>query len=171
MRVALTGTPGTGKTTVASHLAREGLSVRSLLSLSQAGEAVAEYDAEREAWEVDLARLARDLPSEDPLVLVGHLSHRLPVDRVVVLRCHPDVLRRRLEERGWSPAKVAENVEAEAVGVITAEAMARAETFELDTTTSPPEATAETVQAILAEGGAAYRAPWVDWSEAILNWY
>ena len=43
-------------------------------------------------------------------------------DKVFVLRVHPDILRSRLEARGYSESKIHENLEAEAMGVCTAEA-------------------------------------------------
>lgn len=171
VRTALTGTPGTGKSTAASRLAQAGVEVCALRTLLREGGGLTTYDSTRETWEVSLSRLSRALPSGDPLVLVGHVAHLLPVGRVVVLRCHPDVLRQRLEERGWTSRKVEENVEAEALGVITGEALERTETYELETTTSSPGDTAAAILDILDGGGATYRAPWVDWSEAILNWY
>lgn len=171
MRIALTGTPGTGKSTVASHLDGTGIPVRSLRTMARERGAFESFDAERGAWNVDLARLAQDLPPGDAWVLVGHLSHRLPVDCAIVLRCHPEVLRGRLEKRGWRTAKVKENVEAEAVGVIAAEALARGAAYELDTTATPSLDTARAVRSIADGEGERYRAPRVDWSEVILEWY
>ena len=43
-------------------------------------------------------------------------------DKVIVLRVHPEILRKRLEERNYSESKIRENLEAEAMGVCTAEA-------------------------------------------------
>ncbi|MDD4567773.1 MAG: AAA family ATPase, partial [Methanoculleus chikugoensis] len=56
-------------------------------------------------------------------IVEGHLAHLLPCDRVVVLRCRPDVLRRRLAPRNYPAEKVAENVEAEALDVILIETL------------------------------------------------
>src|SRR5580698_2595873 len=85
-RVAITGTPGTGKSSIA----------RSLPSSWQAVEvgdlAVRLGAGTRRASDVlvDLPKLARALRRSsmgDRLVLVGHLAHLLPVREVVVLRC------------------------------------------------------------------------------------
>jgi broad-specificity NMP kinase len=46
------------------------------------------------------------------------------VDLVVVLRRHPDEMRPALEKRGYSPEKVMENLEAEAIDVTGQEAAA-----------------------------------------------
>jgi adenylate kinase len=53
----------------------------------------------------------------------GHLAHLLPVDVAWVVRCDPDALRPRLESRGYAASKVRENLEAEALDIILAEAV------------------------------------------------
>ena len=35
----------------------------------------------------------------EPLIIDGHLSHHLPSDAVVVLRCSPDILKKNVKER------------------------------------------------------------------------
>jgi adenylate kinase len=55
----------------------------------------------------------------------------------VVLRCRPDVLRKRLSPRNYPPEKVAENAEAEALDVILIETLdehSDEHVFEVDTT-------------------------------------
>ncbi len=120
---------------------------------------------------MDLKVLENRIPKDRPLVLVGHFSHLLPVDLSIVLRCHPDILEKRLEAKGWRSAKVRENVEAEALGVITQEASERGSAFEVDTTSRSPQDTARIVLEVLEGGGQQYRAGSVDWSEVILSWY
>ncbi len=171
MRIALTGTPGTGKSTLAAELAREGFRVCYLYQLARESKALLSYDEVRNAREVDLRRLAGVLPSDPSLLLVGHLAHLLPMEVAIVLRCHPDILRCRLKQREWKPPKVKENLEAEAVGVIVVEALERMETYEVDTSTARPEETVRSVLDIIQGKGASYLAPWVDWSEVILSWY
>ncbi len=105
------------------------------------------------------------------MILVGHLSHLLPVDIVVALRCHPEILRRRLEKRGWESSKIQENVEAEALGVICQEALVGAEAFEIDTTDASPDEVVRAILLILKGEGEKYRAGKVDWSQVILSWY
>lgn len=156
---------------MAARLAEDGRPVCSLSQLAETAEARVAFDAERESWEVDLARLKSALPPQRPLLVEGHLSHRMGVDLAVVLRCHPEVLRRRLQARDWPDRKVRENVEAEAVGVILEEARGRCETYEVDTTHRAVDETVEVVGEILDGGGEAYRPGRVDWSEVVLGWY
>ncbi len=171
MLVALTGTPGTGKSSIAPLLEGRGYDIIDLFQLARDSNAMGSYDARADSWEVDLALLEGALPRRRSLIIVGHLSHRLSVDMAIVLRCHPEVLRERLLARGWRVAKVRENVEAEAIGVITAELIDRDSSFEVDTTHASPEETVEALLTILAGKGDKYRAGWVDWSEVILGWY
>jgi adenylate kinase len=94
------------------------------------------------------------------------------VDLIVVLRCAPSVLRTRLEARGWPPAKVKENVDAEAIDVITQEAVELLPAvYEVDTTTRTPEQTAEAILEILQGRTRGHEPGGVDWSHEVLSWY
>ena len=64
----------------------------------------------------------------------GHLSHNLPVDSVILLRCRPDVLESRLKNRNWSEEKIVENVECELLSTIAGELDDKISTIEIDTT-------------------------------------
>jgi adenylate kinase len=174
MRVALTGTPGTGKTTVADRLA-EGSDGDDDVDVVHLNDAVRDHgltertDEERGSLVVDLEAVAgwlADRPAFEsgPTVVESHLAHLFDADRVVVLRCHPAELVERLEARAdsdthdppKSPEMVArsaeENAEAEALDVVLAEAVDRhgeANVYEVDTTGREPEAVAEDVRAVL----------------------
>ncbi len=171
MLVALTGTPGTGKSTIAALLEEKGFRVCELEGLARRCGALRSYDTVRESWEVDLEVLERSIPKERPLILVGHVSHLLPVDLSIVLRCHPEALGERLVTKGWDAAKVRENMEAEALGVVTHAAMEKTRTFEVDTTSASAEENARVVSDILSGKGRGHEAGTVDWSEVILGWY
>lgn len=121
IRVGLSGTPGVGKTTLAKLAKMHGWEVISVKSLAKSFGFLGEEDPTDGAREVDVDALAEKLGSnwqaEGERILVdGHLSHLLPVDALVILRCHPDVLRTRLGKRGWSESKIRENVEWELMG-------------------------------------------------------
>ena len=67
----------------------------------------------------------------------GPLCPLLPCDRIVVLRCRPDVLKQRLAPRKYREEKIRENAEAEALDVFlieTVEEFDPDQIFELDTT-------------------------------------
>jgi adenylate kinase len=178
--VALTGTPGTGKTAIATLLSERGWHTLEVGDLARAKGAVAGRDEERQTDEVDVDVLAEVLEVElatldaPRVLLVGHLSHLMPCRTVVVLRTSPSVLQGRLEARGWPPAKVQENVEAEAVGVVLVESMEKeppVPVYEVDTTRGAPEECARLVAAALDGAGEGMEAGWVDWSEEVLGWY
>jgi adenylate kinase len=57
-------------------------------------------------------------------IVVGHLAHLLPVAYIVVLRCHPLELARRLKKSHRAPADVSANVLSEALDVVLIEALA-----------------------------------------------
>jgi len=138
----LSGTPGVGKTTVAKLLRKRGLGVWDGRKLAKEARAYVGRDRERRTRIVDVLRVARFLrdnaPSAPPVVIDSHWSHEVPgVNAVIVLRLRPRELRGRLVKRRWPPAKVAENVEAEGIGIILSEAAKRlspARVAELDAT-------------------------------------
>ncbi len=124
--------------------------------------------------EVDIDALAPRLPAPEGVttILVGHFSHLLPVDLAIVLRCHPETLRRRLDAQGWPAGKVRDNVEAEAVDYVTVEAVELGrEVCEVDTTQRSIPQVADAVEGILTGRRADFPLGKVDWSEVILSWY
>lgn len=149
--IALTGTPGTGKTTVSRRLSAR-------WDVREVGELARELGAGRREGrlvQVDLGKLRLALdrePGRRPDVLVGHLAHLLPVDGIVVLRCHPLELRRRLTRaRRGRPADRQSNYVAEAVDVVLQEALEQgAPVWEVDTSHRNPRAVARRVARILA---------------------
>jgi len=173
VRVALTGTPGTGKSSVAAELERRGYFVLPLDRFAEERKLISGFDAKRETKEVDVDALDREIRVPTKLgFLVAHYAHRLSVNLAIVLRCHPRVLADRLRARGWAEAKVRENVEAEAIDAITQEAVARLPfVYEIDTTSTTPEAVAGVILEIL-QGKVAGREPGhLDWSDEVLSWY
>ena len=117
----MTGTPGTGKTTVAALLHYRTIDINSLVR----GGMNLGLDAERGCLDADMDALAghlKSLDSEEPMILEGHFSHHF-AHWAIVLRLSPAALRLRLEARGYSQAKIRENLEAEALDVILVEAV------------------------------------------------
>ncbi|SFG10291.1 adenylate kinase [Halopelagius inordinatus] len=166
-RVALTGTPGTGKTTVGEIVAeRTGVDVIHLNDAIREEELYTERDAERDSLVTDLDAVEEWLGEWDG-VLESHLAHHFDADIAVVLRCHPEELERRLRERGESEAKARENAESEALDVVLAETVERfgGDTiYEIDTTDRDPEDVATDVVAAI-EGESEPRVGVVDFIE------
>ena len=122
-RIAITGTPGCGKTTLAELLRQRGEMVTTVEAIADAHGATVGHDDEDDAQIVDVEALEGiTLPGH--VVIDGHLSHHLKVDEIWVLRCDPDILRQRLEARGYHAGKVEENWEAECMDLVLQEALA-----------------------------------------------
>jgi adenylate kinase len=134
MMCGITGTPGTGKSMIGDELSRRGYTVVRLAST--VGPYVIGEDKERDAQIIDTDRWAREFVPVDGFV-EGHIAHLLPCDRIVVLRCRPDELKKRLARRKYREEKIRENADAEALDVCLIETVAAfdpSQILELDTT-------------------------------------
>jgi adenylate kinase len=171
MLVAVTGTPGTGKTSVCKLL--KGVTVIDLRALAEEHSDLFSRDKKRKSLDVDVKVLRKLIPKTGSMtVLDGHLSHHMKPDFAIVLRCSPEVLAKRLAKRRWSKEKVRENLEAEAVDVILIEAMDSCnEVFEIDTTEMTPLKVSKAVAEIIKGESGKYRPGNVDWSAEVMDWY
>lgn len=162
--IGITGTPGTGKSAVAAELRARGFPVVDLKTT--VAPYVVEHDAVRDEDEVDVDAWADAFP-ETAGYLEGALAHFLSCDKIIVLRCRPDVLRMRLGSREYPAAKVDENCQAEALDVIlseTADMFASEQVYEIDTTNRDVVSVADLVVSFAAdEISASFGA--IDWSE------
>ena len=167
-RVAITGVPGTGKTTVTKLLKKE------VLNLSELYERAADGREDDGTWIIDTEKMAKIVKneSENDSVIEGHLSHLLGIVKTaIVLRCHPNELKKRLEKRKYNKAKIKENLEVECLGIITNECLEEElVTWEVDTTETEPEKTVKIIENIL-EGSKIYTAPIIDYSNCIMDLY
>jgi len=166
--VGVAGTPATGKKTTAPLLAGE-------LGMKCAGlnELASSYGLARRAegeTEVDTEALGRKLQGlAGPLVVYGHLLpfvlRSRSVSKVVVLRCDPSVLKLRLQDRGYRPRKVVDNLEAELIGVVSSDAydaFGQDKVFELDSTREPPSDVATAAARVIR--GLSPPGPRIDWT-------
>ena len=168
MRVALTGTPGVGKTTVAAVAAQNGWTVVDVKAWARKEGCVVAYDEADQADVIDTDRLAQRMPKGDQLLFEGHLSHLLPVDQVWLIRCDPAVLRPRLEARGYGPAKVVENLEAEALDILLSEALDHHErVLQRDGTRRTPQALFQAFAEASPGGAKETDLEAVDWSDRL----
>jgi adenylate kinase len=186
MNVALTGTPGTGKSTVSKLLRDDGYTVLDLNEIALTQKLTKSFDDHRQTTEVDLGKINEYLEQhykdstkknvkDKPIFLESHFAHLLTgLELVIVLRCHPEALKKRLRSRDWSEKKLRENLEAEAVDTITIESVTehgQGMTFEIDTTSKKPDLVKENILAIVAGNNEKFKVGQIDWSEEILKWY
>ncbi|HWR63148.1 MAG TPA: adenylate kinase family protein [Candidatus Thermoplasmatota archaeon] len=180
MRVALSGTPGTGKTSVATILMNKGFTVVHLHTFAQENHCIAGRDKKRNTQLIDMRKLEKAILrcfSTDTLVFFdGHIGHLLKsMQKVILLRCHPNELERRLLKKKWVVKKRKENIDAEMVDVILSEAVqhhASKDIFELDTTSKTPEEIAAIIHRFVKKNfqpTKTYRVGQIDWSEEILQ--
>jgi len=155
MIIAITGTPGTGKTEVAKALAkRMGWWYLSLNDLAEEEDLYKGYDSERMCKIVDLERMKEEVHilgiSHKNMILDAHYSHEMPCDVVIVLRAGLKELRRRMAEKGWKAGKIKENLSAEAMDICKQEALElNRNTYEFDTTSKTPEKVAKEIESVI----------------------
>lgn len=90
MIVAITGTPGTGKTEVAKALAKlMGWHYVSLNEIAEKDDLYEGYDKERESKIVDIEKLREAVnalaASNKNMIIESHYAHDMPCDVVIVL--------------------------------------------------------------------------------------
>ena len=132
--IFISGTPCTGKTTVATalndYLTENGFDSK-LIKINDfafENDLVLGEDPDKLYKVIDIDKLNECLNKEIDqnngiLIVEGHLSHLCEgADKMIVLRLNPSILKGRLEERNYAESKIRENLEAEALAVCSAEA-------------------------------------------------
>ena len=140
--IFISGTPCTGKTTVAielnDYLSENGFNSK-LIKINDfaiENDLVLGEDPNKFYKVIDIDRLNDCLNREisgfledvednktNVLIVEGHLSHLCEgADKMIILRLNPSILQTRLQERNYTESKIQENLEAEALAVCSAEA-------------------------------------------------
>ncbi len=151
MRVAVTGTPGTGKTTATGHLSTDLEVIHLNESIREAGLTTG-HDEQRDTAIADIDAIAEWLAGRENVLFESHLAHNFAADRVAVLRCHPATIEERLAARGEPDRTVQENAESEALDVVLVEAVAEhgeENVYEIDATDRSPAAVAREIGAVV----------------------
>ena len=180
MFLALTGTPGTGKTTTAGLLQAKGFSVVDLHAFAIDKHVTEGIDPKRNSVILDPERLTplveENFDRKTDVIFEGHLTHLLScMDKIVILRCRPDVLKQRLEKKGWNIEKIRENLEAEIIDVVLCEAVdihGESNVFEMNTTDVSPERITGDILELFSNGFSMrddFKVGQIDWSDYASN--
>lgn len=180
MFVALSGTPGTGKTAVSTWLKTNNIVVVSVNDIAYDNNYFSGIDEKRQSKILDLQKiddhLKKHFSSEDIVIIEGHGSHHLLcVEKVILLRCHPKILQKRLQSRQWSTEKIVENCDAEALDIIlceTVEYFQNKHIFEIDTSEKSVEDVGYDIMGIISNNFKAlkkYNIGKLDWSDEAIH--
>ena len=144
--IIVTGTPGTGKTTISKLLAKQiDAKYVPLTQHVTSNKLFNKVDRSRASKIMNLtktrANLRNLLLKEHRTVVVDShvpdiVAPKGVVKRVFVLRCHPKILKSRLRSKKWKKSKIRENLLAEILDACLVEAVAyygRRAVFEIDT--------------------------------------
>jgi adenylate kinase len=121
MQLLITGTPGTGKTTVSKQLAAKlGYAYLNEMDFSVKNQ-IGAWDTTENELVVPLDKLEtaleKELKKQKKTVLEGHLlcEITLPVDLVIVLTVNPELLETRLETKQYKAEKLMDNLFCEGI--------------------------------------------------------
>lgn len=156
MLIGLTGTPGTGKTSVSKFLeSKRHWKIIHLNEMIKEEHLYTEIDEKRDAVIADMELVGQRLEEiiggkeNEVIILESHLAHYI-ADIVIILRAYPPELKMRLKARGYSEEKIRENIEAEALDVILVEAFEWCKkVFEINTTGKSIEETEQHIEKII----------------------
>ena len=165
--IVISGTPGTGKTTVSKMVSEiNNAQVISLNQIALSEEYITKYDKKRETQVIDTDKLIQYLvelikefqqSNEELLIIEGHFADITPneyFDIAIVLRCEPYELKKRLRGRDYPKEKIIENVQSEILGNCANYLLQKNLTipiYELDTSTSSFDEISEKIIEIIDE--------------------
>ena len=133
--IIVTGTPATGKTTIAKRLAKKQKATYIDVNLViKKYKLVDKYDKKLKTNIVDVNKLNKVLikiikdyqNKKQSIIIDSHLSHYLPkkyVDLCIVTKCSLKKLQQRLNKRKYPQQKIRENMDAEILDVCLLEAI------------------------------------------------
>lgn len=173
MSLVITGSPGTGKHTIAEKFAKK--SNLKILDINKIAIETGLGKPSDGTIDVDTVKLKTVIKNKikKNTLLVGHLApYVIPKSKVktaIVLRKNPYKLISVYKKRGYSESKIAENVGSEILGVIAFDSMknfGRKKTFQIDTTKKSPLQIIKTFEKILKNG---IEGDEVDWLSLVLE--
>lgn len=118
--IAITGSPGTGKTTLSNQLPAERCDRYTVEQIATELGCIEHLDGEIVVATPLLAEW--EYKGDKIAIIEGHLSHHCKVDAILLLRCHPSELNTRLQQReSYGAKKIQQNIEWEMIAGIWSE--------------------------------------------------
>jgi adenylate kinase len=161
--IVLSGTPGTGKTTIALELKKlYSAFVINLTDFAINNDLILEYDAQRQTKIVDIDDLVPKLEEsikaqKGNIIVEGHFADIVPESLTsifLILRTNPHILEKRLKKKQFNKLKIQENLQSEILGVCTSaalEAHTRSKIYEIDTSTLSVNKTLQQIQNLIQQ--------------------
>ena len=161
--ILITGTPCTGKTTVAKQLTTKlNAHYINLTEYAKTNDLTLGEDKKRQTTIINEKTMQQKLTQtineshNTTIIIDGHYAPTVTpkhlTTHIIVLRRNPIELRKQMEKRGYQNTKLWENLEAEILDVCLIEALQTQQeqkTCELDTTNKTPEQTTNEILAII----------------------
>lgn len=121
VKILVTGTPGTGKTTFSKKISTElSLKMFTLSEIIREHKLYSEFDEDYDSFIYDTKTVTKALKNkilpEDDYLIDSHstdLIEDMEFDKIYVIRCNTETLYERLLLRGYRAAKIQENVDCE----------------------------------------------------------
>lgn len=142
MIISISGTPGTGKTTLAQILAKKFkmtyIDVTNFISQNKLHD---KYDRSLKTYIIDVDKVEKKLKKEieikENYIIDSHFSHDFSfVTHCIVCTCERKILRNRLLKRKYSEKKIMENIQSEIFDTCYIEALEnKKKTIKIDCTT------------------------------------
>jgi adenylate kinase len=177
--LAISGTPGVGKTATGTLLAeRLDFKIIELSRLVERENLYSHLDEERRTLVADMDAVGQYLErlllnAEQTYLVIGHFADVVPdefLKCLVILRCHPQILSARLRKRQWTRAKILENVQAEILGECTSQALCThpiEKIAEIDASKQTKEEVVNCIEKILSGQTKEFRPGRISWLQTL----